>query len=98
MSDNIGLNLNLLNSRIIDGSDSQTQDQLYFVGTGNNYVKKSDSSTSIQVKQSGNFYANTNPVGSKFSDILDGGDSGRGDSQFLAPILGGVEPVNKNGI
>ena len=40
------LNLNLLNSRIIDGSNSQTLDQLYFIGTGNNYVKKSDSGTS----------------------------------------------------
>ena len=49
------LNLNLLNSRIIDGSNSQTQDQLYFIGTGNNYVKKSDSGTSINAKQSGNF-------------------------------------------
>ncbi len=98
MANNVSLNLNLLNARIIDGSDSQTQDQLYFVGTGNNYVKKSDSSTSIQVNQSGNFYKNTNPVGSKFSDILDGGDSNRGDQQFLAPIVGGVDPVNKNGI
>lgn len=98
MADNINLDLNLLNSRIIDGSNSQTQDQLYFVGTGNNYVKKSDSGTSIQVKQSGNFYLNTNPAGSKFSDILDGGNSSRSDSQFLAPILGGVDPVSKNGI
>lgn len=98
MINNIELDLNLLNSRIIDGSTSQTQDQLYFVGTGNNYVKKSDSRETIEVKQSGNFSFNTNPVGNKFSDILDGGDSRRGSSQFLAPIVGGVEPVNKNGI
>jgi hypothetical protein len=98
VANDVSLNLNLLNSRIIDGSNSQTQDQLYFVGTGNNYVKKVDSSTSIQVKQSGNFYQNTNPVGSKFSDILDGGDSSRSEQQFLAPIVGGVDPVNKNGI
>jgi hypothetical protein len=95
---NTEINLNLLNSRIIDGSTSQTLDQLYFIGTGNNYVKKSDSSTTIAVKQSGNFSFNTNPVGNKYSDILDGGDSQRGTSQFLAPILGGVEPVNRNGI
>jgi hypothetical protein len=92
------LNLNLLNSRIIDGSNSQTLDQLYFIGTGNNYVKKSDSGTSIDTKQSGNFYSNTNPVGSKFSDILDGGNSSRNNSQFLAPIVGGVDPIQKNGI
>ena len=55
MATDTSLNLNLLNSRIIDGSNSQTQDQLYFIGTGNNYVKKSDSATSINVKQSGNF-------------------------------------------
>jgi hypothetical protein len=98
MAADTSLNLNLLNSRVIDGSNSQTQDQLYFIGTGNNYVKKSDSRNSIDVKQSGNFYKNTNPVGSSFSDILDGGDSSRSNSQFLAPILGGVDPVQKNGI
>ena len=98
MAADASLNLNLLNSRIIDGSNSQTQDQLYFVGTGNNYVKKSDSATSIEVKQSGNFFRNTNPVGSSFSDILDGGNSNRSNAQFLAPILGGVDPVQKNGI
>jgi hypothetical protein len=92
------INLNLLNSRIIDGSNSQTLDQLYFIGTGNNYVKKSDSGTSINAKQSGNFYSNTNPVGSSFSDILDGGNSSRNNSQFLAPIVGGVDPIQKNGI
>ncbi len=98
MINNTEIDLNLLNSRIIDGSTSQTMDQLYFIGTGNNYVKKSDSRTTIAVKQSGNFSSNTNPVGNKFSDILDGGDSRRGTSQFLAPIVGGVDPVNKNGI
>ena len=96
-NDNL-LNLNLLNSRVIDGSDSQTRDQLYFIGTGNNYVKKSDSRTSIEVKLSGNFSFNTNPVGNSFSDILDGGNSSRENSQFLAPILGGVDPVQKSGI
>lgn len=91
------INANLLNSRIIDGSNSQTLDQFYFIGTGNNYVKKVDSRASIEIKQSGNFYQNTNPVGSSFSDILDGGNSSRDNSQFLAPIVGGVEPVQKNG-
>lgn len=95
-SDNV-INLNLLNSRIIDGSNSQTRDQFYFIGTGNNYVKKTDSRASILANQSGNFYSNTNPIGSSFSDILDGGDSSRDISQFLAPILGGVEPVQRNG-
>lgn len=98
MINNTEINLNLLDSRIIDGSTSQTMDQLYFIGTGNNYVKKSDSGATIMVKQTGNFSFNTNPVGNKFSDILDGGNSSRGVSQFLAPIVGGVDPVSKNGI
>lgn len=87
-----------LSSRIIDGSTSETNDQLYFVGTGKNYVKKVDSGNFINVTQSGNFYPNTNPVGSKFSDILDGGNSSRSTSQFIAPIVGGVSPTTKNGI
>ena len=29
-----------IENRIIDGSDSKTRDQLYFVGTGNAYVRK----------------------------------------------------------
>jgi hypothetical protein len=85
-------------SRIIDGSNSQTNDQLYFVGTGKNYVKKSDSRAYIEVKQSGNFAQNTNPVGKSFCDILDGGNSSRGTSQFIAPIIGGVFPTTKDGI
>lgn len=87
-----------LKSRIIDGSNSQTQDQLYFVGTGKNYVKKVDAGDYITVKQSGNFYYNTNPVGSNFCDILDGGDSSRGTSQFIGPVVGGVFPTQKTGI
>jgi hypothetical protein len=97
VASNYDINLLPLTSRIIDGSNSQTEDQLYFVGTGKNYVKKSDSSASIEVKASGNFYSNTNPVGNSFRDILDGGDSGD-SSQFIAPIVGGVFPARKNGI
>ena len=97
MASNFDINLLPLTSRIIDGSNSQTEDQLYFVGTGKNYVKKSDSGASIEVKASGNFYSNTNPVGDSFRDILDGGDSGD-SSQFIAPIVGGVFPARKNGI
>ena len=97
MASNYDINLLPLTSRIIDGSNSQTEDQLYFVGTGKNYVKKSDSGASIEVKASGNFYSNTNPVGDSFRDILDGGDSGD-SSQFIAPVVGGVFPARKNGI
>jgi hypothetical protein len=86
-----------LTSNIIDGSNSETYKQLYFVGAGNTYVKKSDSVNSIRVKDSGNFYQNQNPVGKQFRDILDGGDSG-GNSQFIAPIIGGVFPARKSGI
>ena len=92
------LNLLSLKSNIIDGSNSQTGNLLYFVGTGKNYIKKSDSAVSIEAKSSGNFYQNENPVGKEFSDILDGGDSNRGTSQFIAPIVGGVFPTRKNGI
>ena len=87
-----------LESNIIDGSTSQTMDQIYFVGTGKNDIKKVDSGNFIEVKQSGNFYKNTNPVGSGFSDILDGGNSSKDTSQFIAPIVGGVSPTTKNGI
>jgi hypothetical protein len=98
MSNNNNININLLNSRIIDCSDSQALDQFYFIGTGNNYIKKSDSSESINVNQSGNFYSNTNPIGKTFSDILDGGDSSRNASQFISPIIGGIDPVQRSGI
>lgn len=87
-----------LSSNIIDGSTSQTNDQLYFVGTGRNYVKRVDSATTAYIKQTGNFYQNTNPVGKDFSDILDGGSSSRSTSQFLAPIVGGVFPTQKTGV
>lgn len=82
--------------RIIDGSTSQTNDQLYFVGTGKDYVKKSESGSYISVNKSGNFSYNTNPVGKKFSDILSGGDSTNSDKQFIAPIIGGVAPVSND--
>lgn len=87
-----------IENRIIDGSDSKTRDQLYFIGTGNNYVKKNDSLESMQVKSSGNFLINPNPLGKNFSDILDGGDSTKGALQFIAPIIGGVFPTRKSGI
>jgi hypothetical protein len=97
VANNNELNLLPLTSRIIDGSNSQTQDQLYFVGTGKNYVRKSDSQESIDVKSSGNFYLNQNPLGKTFNDILDGGDSGS-NQQFIAPVIGGVSPTRKSGI
>ncbi len=87
-----------IENRIIDGSDSSTRDQLYFVGTGNAYVRKTDTIETMEAKASGNFYSNPNPVGKDFSDILDGGNSNKGVSQFIAPIIGGVFPTRKNGI
>jgi len=52
----------------------------------------------MEAKASGNFYSNPNPVGKDFSDILDGGNSNKGVSQFIAPIIGGVFPTRRNGI
>lgn len=87
-----------IKDRIIDGSTSQTDDQLYFVGTGKDYVRRSDSAVSIQVKASGNFFSNQNPLGKQFRDILDGGDASNQPAQYLAPIVGGVAPTTKSGI
>ncbi len=87
-----------IKDRIIDGSTSQTDDQLYFVGTGKDYVRKSDSAVSIQAKASGNFYINQNPLGKQFRDILDGGSAGDQPAQYLAPVIGGVAPTTKSGI
>jgi hypothetical protein len=87
-----------INDRIIDGSNSQTEDQFYFIGSGKNYVKRSDSAVSIQAKASGNFYKNQNPLGKQFRDILDGGDSSNSPGQFIAPVIGGVAPTTKSGI
>lgn len=98
MATNNDVNTLGLDSNVIDGSTSQTNEQIYFVGTGKNYIKKVDSGNFINVNQSGNFYRNTNPVGSNFSDVLDGGSSSRDTSQFIAPIVGGVFPNTKNGI
>ncbi len=84
-------------SNIIDGEHSSTNDQLVFVGTGNNYIEKSGTTETVIANGSGNFRTNYNPLGKKFSDILDGGDSGA-NSQFIAPIIGGVFPVGVSGI
>jgi hypothetical protein len=84
-------------SNIIDGENSSTNNQLVFVGTSNNYIKKSGTSQTSIENGSGNFRTNSNPAGKNFSDILDGGDSGP-NSQFVAPIIGGVFPVSARGI
>jgi hypothetical protein len=78
-----------LGVRIIDGSDSSTMDQLYFIGTANNYVKKDGNTSLNNVQSQGNFRANSNPVSNSFRDILDGGTSEPGSYQFKGPILGG---------
>jgi hypothetical protein len=81
-----------LSVRIIDGSSSQTSDTLYFIGTSNNYVKKSAKSETINYSSFGNFWLKQTSVENKFSDILDGGTS-EGSSQFEGPIIGGEFPT-----
>jgi hypothetical protein len=93
MADLTNTDTSSIYSRIIDGSTSQTNDQLYFVGTGKNYVKKSDSGSYITVNKSGNFSVTTNPVGKNFCDILDGGDSTNSVKQFISPIIGGESKI-----
>lgn len=82
--------------RIIDGSNSQPLDQLYFIGSSRNYHKKVDTQLSMTANASGNFASNF--AGKEFRDILDGGDSESTTAQFYGVILGGVFPVEKNGI
>lgn len=84
-----------LTKRIIDAKDSETYDQLYFVGTQNNYTKKSGKTNIANVSSLGNFWINENPVKSEFRDILDGGDSSLGASQFEGPIIGGEFPTER---
>lgn len=93
MLNNNDLNLDSINSRIIDGTNSEPQDLLYLVASTKNYVKNINSKTTINVNKSGNFYTNTNPINTSKYSILDGGDSSRDNSQFIAPIIGGVDPI-----
>jgi hypothetical protein len=83
-------------NRIIDGSNSETLDQLYFVGSAKSYIKKVDTGNSLTVKASGNFFSNV--AGQEFRDILDGGTSTPGSYQYYGVIVGGVFPTEKNGI
>lgn len=82
-----------LEVRIIDGSTSQTFDTLYFIGTENNYVKKSAQSETRNYSTFGNFWTKQISVESNFRDILDGGTSEPGTSQFFGPIIGGEFPT-----
>jgi hypothetical protein len=82
-----------LEVRIIDGSDSQTLDQLYFVGTTNNYVKKVGNREVKNYSSFGNFWTKQTSVQERFRDILDGGDSSNGTSQFIGPVIGGEFPT-----
>ena len=79
--------------RIIDGSDSQTLDQLYFVGTLNNYVQKVAPREVQNYSSYGNFWTKQISVQDQFRDILDGGDSSPGTSQFVGPVIGGEFPT-----
>jgi len=84
-----------LTNRIIDAKDSETYDQLYFVGTKNNYTKKTSKTNISTVSSLGNFWVNEESVKSEFRDILDGGDSSSGSSQFEGPIIGGEFPTER---
>jgi len=81
--------------RIIDAKDSETYDQLYFVGTKNNYTKKTGRTNSSNVTALGNFWVNEEPVKSQFRDILDGGDSSLTSTQFEGPVIGGEFPTER---
>jgi hypothetical protein len=82
-----------LGVRIIDGSNSQTLDQLYFIGTTNNYVTKVAQREISNYSSFGNFWAKQVSVQDQFRDILDGGDSSSGTSQFIGPVIGGEFPT-----
>ena len=82
-----------LSVRIIDGSTSQTFDTLYFVGTENNYVKKSGKTETQNYSTFGNFWTKQVSVENNFRDILDGGTSEPGTAQFFGPIIGGEFPT-----
>ena len=82
-----------LDVRIIDGSTSQTSDTLYFIGTENNYVKKSGRTEIRNYSTFGNFWTKQVSVENNFRDILDGGTSEPGTAQFEGPIIGGEFPT-----
>jgi len=82
-----------LGTRIIDGSSSQTLDQLYFIGTANNYVTKTTKTDIQNYSTFGNFWVKEVNVTNNFRDILDGGDSEPGTAQFTGPIIGGEFPT-----
>jgi hypothetical protein len=83
-------------NRIIDGSNSETLDQLYFIGSAKSYLKKVDTGTTMTAQASGNFYSNV--AGSSFRDILDGGSSDDETSMYYGAIVGGVFPTQPGGI
>lgn len=83
-----------LSVRIVDGSNSETLDQLYFIGTANNYVKKVEGKQIQNYSSFGNFWLKQVSVQNQFRDILDGGNSEPGTEQFEGPIIGGEFPIN----
>lgn len=82
-----------LGTRIIDGSTSQTLDQLIFLGTSNNYVSKTSKTEISNVSTFGNFWIEEPNLVDSFRDILNGGDSSAGTEQFTGPIIGGEFPT-----
>jgi hypothetical protein len=85
-----------LDVRIVDGSDSRTLDQLYFIGTANNYVTKTTKTSIQNVSTFGNFWLKESNVTDNFRDILDGGNSEAGTAQFTGPIIGGEFPTKQS--
>ena len=83
-----------LSVNIIDGSDSRTLDQLYMVGTTNNYVAKVANREVQNYSSYGNFWTKQVGGSSQTRDILDGGDSASGTAQFEGPVIGGEFPIN----
>lgn len=82
-----------LGVRVIDGSNSQTLDQLYFIGTANNYVTKTTKTSIQNYSTYGNFWVKEVNVTDNFRDILDGGSSEAGTAQFTGPVIGGEFPT-----
>jgi len=85
-----------LSTRIIDGSTSRTLDQLYFIGTANNYVTKTTKTNIQNYSTFGNFWVKEANYIDNFRDILDGGTSEAGTAQFTGPIIGWEFPTRQS--
>jgi hypothetical protein len=71
---------------------------MHYYFTKNNYKKKTGKTSISTVSAIGNFYVNQQSVKSEFRDILDGGDSAPGTTQFDGPIIGGEFPIDRTAL